>query len=60
MHYIPQASLAFSSIEHILRDVNHGWLLRYTHANTASAFFLTLYLHTFRGLYYGSYSSPRH
>nr|WGW14693.1 cytochrome b [Stylonema alsidii] len=60
MHYIPQASLAFTSIEHILRDVNHGWLLRYAHANTASAFFLTLYLHTFRGLYYGSYSSPRH
>jgi quinol-cytochrome oxidoreductase complex cytochrome b subunit len=59
MHYTPQSGLAFASIEHIMRDVNYGWLLRYAHANGASMFFLALYIHMFRGMYYGSSKSPR-
>jgi len=51
--------LAFSSVEHIMRDVNNGWLIRYIHANGASMFFIVTYCHIFRGLYYGSYMSPR-
>ena len=58
-HYIPHADLAFDSVEHIMRDVNYGWLLRYMHANGASFFFIVVYLHLFRGLYYGSYKAPR-
>ena len=59
MHYTPSVAEAFNSVEHILRDVNNGWLVRYLHANTASAFFFILYLHIGRGLYYGSYKAPR-
>ena len=59
MHYVPNADLAFISVEHIMRDVNYGWLLRYIHANGASMFFIAVYLHMFRGLYYGSYTAPR-
>ncbi len=59
MHYTPNAELAFGSVEHIVRNVNYGWLLRYIHANGASMFFLVVYIHIFRGLYYGSYKSPR-
>ena len=59
MHYTPNASLAFHSVEHIMRDVNYGWLLRYLHANGASMFFVAVYIHIFRGLYYGSYKAPR-
>jgi len=59
MHYTPHASLAFLSVEHIMRNVNYGWLLRYLHANGASLFFLALYVHMFRSLYYGSYKEPR-
>jgi len=59
MHYIPEVSLAFDSVEHIMRDVNYGWLLRYVHANGASMFFIVVYVHIFRGLYYGSYLHPR-
>ena len=59
MHYSPNVDLAFTSVEHIMRDVNSGWFLRYTHANVASFFFLFLYFHTARGLYYSSYKSPR-
>jgi len=59
MHYLPSSSEAFDSIEHIMRDVNNGWLIRYLHANTASAFFFLVYLHIGRGLYYGSYKAPR-
>ncbi len=59
MHYTPHVDLAFSSVEHIMRDVNYGWLLRYMHANGASMFFIVVYLHIFRGLYYGSYKAPR-
>ena len=59
MHYIPHISLAFDSVEHIMRDVNFGWLIRYYHANGASFFFIVVYLHIFRGLYYGSYMHPR-
>jgi ubiquinol-cytochrome c reductase cytochrome b/c1 subunit len=59
MHYTPQAELAFQSVEHIMRDVNYGWLLRYAHANGASMFFIAVYIHIFRGLYYGSHKSPR-
>jgi ubiquinol-cytochrome c reductase cytochrome b subunit len=59
MHYIPHVDLAFLSVEHIMRDVNYGWLLRYLHANTASFFFLFVYCHIGRGLYYGSYTKPR-
>jgi ubiquinol-cytochrome c reductase cytochrome b subunit len=59
MHYVPSASMAFDSVENIMRDVNYGWLLRYMHSNGASLFFLAVYLHVFRGLYYGSYKAPR-
>jgi ubiquinol-cytochrome c reductase cytochrome b subunit len=59
MHYNPSVSEAFNSIEHIMRDVNNGWLIRYLHSNTASAFFFLVYLHIGRGLYYGSYRAPR-
>jgi len=59
MHYTPHTSLAFSSVEGIMRDVNYGWLLRYLHANGASMFFIAVYVHLFRGLYYGSYKAPR-
>jgi quinol-cytochrome oxidoreductase complex cytochrome b subunit len=59
MHYTPQSHLAFGSVEHIMRDVNYGWLIRYAHANGASMFFIALYIHIFRGLYYGSYKEPR-
>jgi ubiquinol-cytochrome c reductase cytochrome b subunit len=59
MHYTPHIDLAFSSVEHIMRDVNGGWLIRYMHANGASMFFIVVYSHLFRGLYYGSYMSPR-
>lgn len=59
MHYAPEQTLAFFSVEHIMRDVNYGWLLRYIHANGASMFFIVVYVHTFRGLYYGSYHYPR-
>ena len=59
MHYTPHVDLAFSSVEHIMRDVNNGWLIRYMHANGASFFFIVVYCHIFRGLYYGSYIHPR-
>lgn len=59
MHYVPDATLAFGRIEHIMRDVNHGWLLRYIHMNGASFFFVAVYIHIFRGMYYGSYQKPR-
>ncbi len=59
MHYNPSVLEAFNSVEHIMRDVNNGWLIRYLHSNTASAFFFLVYLHIGRGLYYGSYKSPR-
>lgn len=59
MHYTPHIDLAFNSVEHIMRDVNNGWLIRYTHANGASFFFIVVYIHIFRGLYYGSYITPR-
>ncbi len=59
MHYAPDSNLAFSSVEHIMRDVNYGWLLRYIHANGASMFFIAVYIHIFRGIYYGSYKAPR-
>lgn len=59
MHYTAHVDLAFASVEHIMRDVNNGWLLRYLHANGASFFFIVVYMHLFRGLYYGSYAHPR-
>jgi quinol-cytochrome oxidoreductase complex cytochrome b subunit len=59
MHYTPHIEYAFSSVEHIMRDVNNGWLIRYLHANGASMFFIVTYSHIFRGLYYGSYMNPR-
>lgn len=59
MHYTPHVDLAFISVEHIMRDVNYGWLMRYIHANGASMFFIIVYTHMFRGLYYGSYTHPR-
>jgi ubiquinol-cytochrome c reductase cytochrome b subunit len=59
MHYTPSVLEAFDSVEHIMRDVNNGWLIRYLHSNTASAFFFIVYLHIGRGLYYGSYKAPR-
>src|SRR5882724_8311532 len=57
MHYVPSSKTAFDSIEHIMRDVNYGWLIRYLHSNDASFFFLAVYIHMFRVLYYGSYKS---
>src|SRR5215210_999312 len=59
MHYDPNAKTAFDSVEHIMRDVNYGWMLRYLHANGASMFFAAVYIHIFRNLYYGSYKAPR-
>jgi ubiquinol-cytochrome c reductase cytochrome b/c1 subunit len=59
MHYVPHETLAFDSVERIMRDVNYGWLLRYMHSNGASMFFIAVYIHIFRGLYYGSYKAPR-
>jgi ubiquinol-cytochrome c reductase cytochrome b/c1 subunit len=59
MHYTPHTLMAFDSVEHIMRDVNYGWLLRYAHANGASMFFIVVFIHTFRGLYFGSYKAPR-
>ena len=59
MHYVPNVDLAFNSVEHIMRDVDNGYILRYTHANVASFFFIFLYAHIGRGLWYGSYRSPR-
>ena len=59
MHYNPSVLEAFNSVEHIMRDVNNGWLVRYLHSNTASAFFFLVYLHIGRGIYYGSYRAPR-
>ena len=59
MHYNASVLEAFNSVEHIMRDVNNGWMIRYLHSNTASAFFFLVYLHIGRGLYYGSYKAPR-
>ena len=59
MHYTATADGAFNSVEHIMRNVNYGWLLRYLHANGAAMFFLAVYVHMFRGMYYGSYKEPR-
>ena len=59
MHYTANVDLAFISVEHIMRDVNYGWVMRYGHANGASMFFIMVYLHIGRGLYYGSYTRPR-
>tara|TARA_B100001029_G_scaffold173619_1_gene172714 strand:+ start:146 stop:1405 length:1260 start_codon:yes stop_codon:yes gene_type:complete len=59
MHYVAHADLAFDSVEHIMRNVNYGWLIRYIHANGASMFFLAVYIHIFRSLFYGSYKAPR-
>jgi quinol-cytochrome oxidoreductase complex cytochrome b subunit len=59
MHYTPHTDHAFESVERIMRDVNYGWLLRYLHMNGASMFFIIVYIHMFRGLYYGSYKAPR-
>ena len=59
MHYEASGAGAFTSVEHIMRDVNQGWFLRYAHANGASFFFIVTYIHIFRGLYYGSYKAPR-
>lgn len=59
MHYIPHEIMAFGSVEHIMRDVNNGWLIRYVHANGASCFFMVVYFHLFRGLYFSSYTYPR-
>ena len=54
MHYVPNSTMAFASVEHIMRDVNYGWLVRYLHSNGASMFFIAVYIHMLRGLYYGS------
>ncbi|PEQ12323.1 cytochrome b [Novosphingobium sp. PC22D] len=59
MHYAANQTVAFDSVEHIMRDVNWGWMLRYAHANGASAFFVVIYIHIFRGFFYGSYKAPR-
>jgi len=59
MHYTPNVDFAFNSVEHIMRDVNNGWIIRYTHANVASFFFIFVYMHVGRGLYYSSYKTPR-
>jgi quinol-cytochrome oxidoreductase complex cytochrome b subunit len=59
MQYTPHTTLAFDSVERIMRDVNYGWLMRYVHANGGSMFFIVVYIHIFRSLYYGSYKSPR-
>ena len=59
MNYVPHKDMAFDSVERIMRDVNYGWLIRYMHANGASFFFIVIYIHIFRGMYYGSYKAPR-
>ena len=59
MHYTAHVDHAFNSVEHIMRDVNYGWLLRYLHSNGASMFFIAVYIHIFRGIYYGSFKAPR-
>ena len=59
MHYVPSATEAFSSVDHIMRNVNYGWLIRYMHSSGATLFFLAAYIHMFRGLYYGSFKPPR-
>jgi len=59
MHYTGEINLAFKSVEHIMRDVNNGWIIRYAHANTASLFFLLIYAHIGKAMYYGSYRHPR-
>ncbi len=59
MSYAANTEIAFDSVERIMRDVNHGWLLRYLHSNGASFFFIAVYIHIFRGMYYGSYKQPR-
>jgi ubiquinol-cytochrome c reductase cytochrome b/c1 subunit len=59
MHFIPTELFAFNSVEHVMREIKYGWFLRYLHANGASFFFLVVYVHVFRGLYYGSYIAPR-
>jgi quinol-cytochrome oxidoreductase complex cytochrome b subunit len=59
MNYTPHVDMAFDSVERIMRDVNYGWLIRYIHMNGASMFFIVVYIHIFRGLYYGSYKGPR-
>ena len=59
MHYTAHVDMAFDSVEHVMRDVNYGWLLRYLHSNGASMFFIAVYVHIFRGMYYGSYKAPR-
>src|SRR5467141_1393605 len=59
MHYTPTTAGAFNSVEHIMRDVNYGWLIRYVHTTGASMFFAVVYIHIFRGFYYGSYKAPR-
>ena len=59
MQYTAHVDLAFNSVERIMRDVNYGWLIRYIHTNGGSMFFVAVYIHIFRGLYYGSYKSPR-
>jgi ubiquinol-cytochrome c reductase cytochrome b/c1 subunit len=59
MHYTPHVDYAFNSVEQIMRDVNYGWLLRYLHATGASMFFLAVYVHILRGMYYGSFKAPR-
>src|SRR5581483_4741137 len=59
MNYTPNVALAFDSVQRIMRDVNYGWLIRYVHQTGASMFFIVVYVHIFRGLYYGSYKAPR-
>ena len=59
MNYTPHVDHAFGSVERIMRDVNYGWLIRYIHMNGASMFFIVVYIHIFRGLYFGSYKPPR-
>ncbi|MBL8686854.1 MAG: cytochrome b/b6 [Alphaproteobacteria bacterium] len=59
MHYTPNTTMAFESVERIMRDVNYGWIIRYIHMNGASMFFILVYIHIFRGMYYGSYKAPR-
>ena len=59
MFYTPEVDHAFESVQHIMRDINYGWLIRYMHSNGASFFFLVVYVHMFRGIYYGSFNKPR-
>jgi len=59
MHYVPHTDYAFHSVEYIMREVSYGWLFRYLHANGASMFFFVVFIHTFRNIYYSSYSYPR-